>query len=74
MRPGKEIFMPLQSAPASEGLEWAEELFARARRAARRARVRTLTDCLAVRLVACAVFAGAIAGMVWWATGLPAQL
>ena len=70
MRFGKEILMPYQSVSASEGVEWAQELLARARRSALRARMRAVTDRVAVRLAACALFVGAVAGIVWWATGL----
>ncbi len=70
MRFGKELSIPQQSALTAEGLEWAQALFARARRVALRARVRAVSDRVAVRLAACTLFAGALAGTVGWALGL----
>jgi hypothetical protein len=74
MESAKETLRLLQSSPASDGLEWAHELFARARRAALRARIRAVTDRIAVRLVASALFVGGAASAVWWAIGLFAHL
>jgi len=74
MRSGKATLVSFEAASASEGLEWAHELLGRARRAAVRARLRAVADRPVVRLAACGLFVSAVAGMVWWATGLLAHL
>lgn len=74
MRAGKASLLSLDAASASERAAWERELLGRARRLARRARVRAMSDRLAARLAACGLFGGAVAAVVWWATGLPSRL
>jgi len=63
-----------EAALASEGSAWAHELLGRARRAAVRARIRAVTDHLAVRLAACGLLVGVLAAILWWAVDLLAHL
>ena len=74
MRAGKATLASFEAASAAEASAWARELLGRARRAAVRARIRAVTDRLAVRLAACGLFAGALAAILWWGVDLLVQL
>ena len=73
MRSGKATLASFEAASASEASAWAHELLGRARRAAVRARIRAVTENLAVRLVACGLLVGVLAAILWWAVHLLAH-
>jgi len=73
MRSAKATLASFEAASASEASAWAHEVLGRARRVAVRARIRAVTDHVAVRLAACGLLVGALAAILWSAVDLLAQ-